>query len=87
MKIGCAECGVEKNSKPFRAENMERSLTSIQMMRAEQAGNSVQMITVEVTDENRMDAASADSGPHQLHLSALAAIEQKDVAFADQCSR
>jgi len=36
-----------------------------------------------VTDEDAVNPASLDSGPHDLQLRPFAAIEQKDVAFAD----
>ena len=87
MKIGCTECRVQKNSKAFRAEDIERSFTSIEMKRAEQADNAIQVIAVKVPDEDRMDAAPSHTCTHKLDLGSLAAIEQKNVAFADQRSR
>ena len=87
LKIGRAECRVQKNFQALRAEDIERSFTPVEMKCAEQAGNAVQMVTVKVTDEDRMDAAPPDARAHELHLCSLAAIEQKNVAFADQRSR
>jgi hypothetical protein len=87
LKIGCTEGRIQKNSESFRAEDIERSFTSIEMKRTEQAGDAVQVIAVKVPNENRMNAAPPDTCTHELDLGSLAAIEKKDVAFADQRSR
>jgi hypothetical protein len=57
------------------------------MKRAEQAGDAVKVISMKMSDENRMNAAALDAGPHQLKLRAFAAIEQEHIAFANQRRR
>ena len=54
------------------------------MERADESGDSVKMVAVKMSDENRMDTAALHAGSHELQLRAFAAVEQKHVAFADE---
>src|SRR5215831_12766636 len=75
LEIGRPKRGIEKCAKTLGSENIQRCFASIQMKCAQQAGNAVEMISVEMTDEDGMDAASLYSRSHQLELGALAAVE------------
>jgi hypothetical protein len=39
---------------------------------------------VKVPDEDAVNAAALDAGPHQLYLRAFTAVEQKNVAITDE---
>src|SRR5262249_11126487 len=87
LKIRCPECGIQKRAKPFSSENVQRSFPSIEMKSTDQARDTVEVISVQMPDENRMDAAAFHARSHELQLRAFATIEQKNVAFADQRRR
>src|SRR5262245_59970440 len=79
-----AKGGVKKCSNSFRPENVQRCFASVEMKCAEQARDAVEVISMEMSDENRMNAASLHAGSHELQLRALTAVEEKHVSFTDQ---
>ena len=76
--------GVQKVQQSFRSVDAERSLTVIQVQGAQQPADTVEMVSVKMPDEDRMDLVSPHAGAHQLHLGAFSAVEQKHIAIADQ---
>src|SRR2546425_1667610 len=64
LQIGRPKRGVEENTQTFRSEYIQWRLTSVKMQCAEQARDAVKMISVQVSYENRMDAASLHAGLH-----------------------
>ena len=84
LKVRCPEGRIQKIPESFGPENVQRSFAAIQMKRAEQARNTIEVISVKMTDKNGMDPASFDTGPHELQLRALSAIEQENIALTNE---
>ena len=69
---------------PLRAEHAHGGLAVVQVQGAQQAVESVKMVSMKVSDEDGVDPAAADRSPHQLDLSALTAIEKEDISVPNQ---
>src|SRR5262245_4592138 len=57
------------------------------MKRAEQTGDSVKVVAVKVSDEDRMDATAFHGRTHELNLRTFAAVEQEHVALTHKSCR
>src|SRR4030095_9752214 len=85
LQVGRAKGSVQKYTQPLGSEYPQRRFTPVEVKCAEQAGDSVEMVAVQVADEDRMNAAAFHARSHQLQLCAFAAVEQENIAFAHQC--
>ena len=54
---------------------------------AQQACDTVEVVSMEMSDEDGMNPAPLHARPHQLQLRPFAAVEQEDVALAYQGRR
>src|SRR5262245_49840546 len=73
LQFGCAKRRKEIVAQTFRTENIQRFFTAVEMECAEQAGDSVQVIAVQMSDENAVDSASLHARAHELNLSSFPA--------------
>jgi hypothetical protein len=55
--------------------------------RAQESRETINVVAVEVTDEDRLELAPMEWGFHQLELSPLAAVEEKGLALVFQGHR
>src|SRR5438105_3499594 len=64
FQIRSAKCRSQKVAQTFGTENIQRSFVAIEMKRTEQARDSIKMISVKVSNEDRMDAAPLHRRTH-----------------------
>ena len=81
------ERGVKKVQYSLWSIHAERRFPVVQMQGAQQPIDTVKMVSMEMTDEYRVDFTSPHTGTHQLYLCSFATVEQKHVSVADQCRR
>src|ERR1051326_5277598 len=75
LEIGTSKGCAQEHAQAFRTEDVQGRFTPVQMQRAEQTGNAVEVIAVQMPDEDRVNAAPLDCRPHELQLSAFTAVE------------
>jgi hypothetical protein len=84
LEIAGSECRIQKRTKAFRTEDVERLFAAIEMEGTDQSGDPIQMVTVKMPDKNAVNMASFNAGAHDLQLGAFTAVKEENVAFANQ---
>jgi hypothetical protein len=87
--VKCLEPGqrIEIVANPCRSHKRQLPRSPIESHRRKKAGQSVEMISVQMGDEYRREPARRESGALDLNLRALATIKQKPLALANDGKR
>ena len=73
---------LEQRGDPLRAGHDERPFAALQPQRAEQPGQAVEVIAVQVSDQHRIEPRERESGAQRRKLCSLAAVAQDPAALA-----
>src|SRR5262245_2344834 len=71
LQIARPESRIQKIPQSFGPEHIQRLLPPVEVQRADQPRDSIQMVAVKVTDEDAVNPASFDPRPHDLQLRAF----------------
>src|SRR5262249_41650063 len=87
LKVRRPEGRIQKITESFRTEHIQGRFAAVKMKCAQQTRNTIEVISVKMTDKDRVNPASLDPGSHHLQLGAFSAVEQENVTLANEGGR